>query len=163
MYDGELLPLYTNTNSQEAYLFGYNLQAYLKINEKWSTTHSCSYTFGKDDSEGVLLDHIPPFYGKSQIDLNSPKTKSKTSIIVHYNAWKRAEDYSPNGSDNPEEATVDGTPSWWTLNLNYSVPLNGKIRAQLNVDNILDVHYKTYSSGIGAPGRNIILSLAAGF
>ena len=163
MYDGELLPLYANTNSQEAYLFGYNLQAYLKINKKWSTTHSCSYTFGKDDSEGVLLDHMPPFYGKSQIDLNSPKTKSKTSIIVHYNAWKRAEDYSPNGSDNPEEATVDGTPSWWTLNLNYSVPLNDKIKAQLNIENILDVHYKTYSSGISAPGRNIILSLAAGF
>jgi len=163
MYDGDMLPLYANTNSQEAFLFGYNLQVHLQLNKRWQTTHSCSYTFGKDVSEGVLLDHIPPLYGKSQLDLFSFKTKSKTSIIVHYNAWKKAQDYSPNGSDNPEEATVDGTPSWWTLNLNYSLPLNDKIVAQLNVENILDVHYKTYSSGISAPARNFILSIAAKF
>ena len=163
IYDGELLPLYANTNSQEAYLMGYNLQAYLHFNTNWSTTHSCTYTYGKDVTEDVLLDHIPPFYGKSQLDFNSTKTESRTSLIVHYNAWKKAEDYSPNGSDNLEEATTDGTPSWWTLNLNYSLPLNDKIVAQLNVEIILDVHYKTYSSGISAPGRNFILSVTAEF
>lgn len=163
VYDGELLPLYANTNSQEAYVFGYSIQTYLQINDKWSTTHSCTYTYGKDKTEDVFLDHIPPLYGKSQLDFLSRKTKSKTSLVVYYNAWKKASEYSPNGSDNPEEATVDGTPSWWTLNLNYSVPLNDKIIAQLNVENILDVHYKTYSSGISAPGRNVILSIAAEF
>lgn len=163
VYDGELLPLYANTNSQEAYLFGYSIQAYLQINDKWSTTHSCTYTYGKDKTEDAFLDHIPPLYGKSQLDFLSRKTKSKTSLVVYYNAWKKASEYSPNGSDNPEEATVDGTPSWWTLNLNYSVPLNNKIMAQLNIENILDVHYKTYSSGISAPGRNVILSIAAEF
>ena len=85
------------------------------------------------------------------------------SFFALYNAWKRTADYSPNGSDNLDEATVDGTPSWLTLNLSYSVNLNHNIVAQINLENILDVHYKTYSSGISAPGRNVILSLRTQF
>lgn len=162
-YEGEYLPLYANTNSQEAYIFGYNINAVWQINNYWSTSHSCTYTFGKDKTDGVLLDHIPPLYGKSDIKLKSLKNESIASLAVFYNAWKRIEDYSPNGSDNPEEATVDGNPSWWTLNLSYGVPLNDKMYAQLNVENIFDIHYKTYSSGISAPGRNFILSLKAQF
>ena len=163
LYDGEWLPLFANTNSQEAYIYGYSIQGVWKINTQWSTKHSCTYTFGKDKTAGHQLDHIPPFYGKSQIDWQSVRSKSKASIYVSYNTWKHIEDYSPNGSDNPEEATEDGTPAWWTLNMNYSVPINEKISAQLNIENVLDIHYKTYSSGISAPGRNIIVTLIAQF
>jgi hemoglobin/transferrin/lactoferrin receptor protein len=31
------------------------------------------------------------------------------------------------------------------------------------VENILDHHYRTYSSGISAPGRNLIISLRGNF
>jgi len=161
MFDGEYLPVAANSNSQEAFIFGYNTKAYIHINNEWSTTHTASYTFGKDITKGVLLDHIPPLYGKSQIDW--VKKSNRISIFTFYNAWKRAEDYSRNGSDNLDEATKDGTPSWWTLNLSYSVNLNDKIVAQINLENLLDVHYKTYSSGISAPGRNFILSLRTEF
>lgn len=162
-YDGEWLPLFANSNSQEAYIFGYSLEGYWNINNQWSTKHSLSYTFGKDRTQGVLLDHIPPFYGKSQIDWQSIKNTSYASVYISYNGWKRIDEYSPNGSDNPEEATEEGTPAWWTLNVNYTLPLSDKIKAQINIENVLDVHYKTYSSGISAPGRNIICTLIAQF
>ena len=161
LYDGEYLPLVANMNSQKAFIFGYSVKANIYINEEWSSTHTASYTFGKDITEGVLLDHIPPLYGKSQIDW--VRKNDKMSFFALYNAWKRTADYSPNGSDNLDEATVDGTPSWLTLNLSYSVNLNHNIVAQINLENILDVHYKTYSSGISAPGRNVILSLRTQF
>ena len=161
LYDGEYLPLVANMNSQKAFIFGYSVKANIYINKEWSSTHTASYTFGKDITEGVLLDHIPPLYGKSQIDW--VRKNDKMSFFALYNAWKRTADYSPNGSDNLDEATVDGTPSWLTLNLSYSVNLNHNIVAQINLENILDVHYKTYSSGISAPGRNVILSLRTQF
>jgi hemoglobin/transferrin/lactoferrin receptor protein len=100
-------------------------------------------------------------YGKSQIDWQY--NEHRLGLFVFYNGWKKAEDYSPNGSDNLDEATIDGTPAWWTLNLSYSVSLKENIVAQLNIENILDAHYKTYSSGISAPGRNVILSLKTAF
>lgn len=160
-YDGEYLPLYANSNSQEAYLFGYSTKAYIYINKTWSSTHTLSYTYGKDVSSDTPLDHIPPLYGKSQIDWQY--NEHRLGLFVFYNGWKKAEDYSPNGSDNLDEATIDGTPAWWTLNLSYSVSLKENIVAQLNIENILDAHYKTYSSGISAPGRNVILSLKTAF
>jgi hemoglobin/transferrin/lactoferrin receptor protein len=160
-YDGDYLPLYANTNSQDAFLFGYNAKAYIHLNKQWSSTHTISYTYGKDESADALLGHIPPLYGKSQIDWS--KNSYRLGLFVFYNAWKKAEDYSPNGSDNLDEATADGTPSWWILNLSCSVNLSDKLMTQLNVENILDVHYKTFSSGISAPGRSVILSLKTEF
>ena len=160
-YDGEYLTVYANTNSQDAFLFGYNAKAYIHLNKHWSSTHTISYTYGKDESADALLDHIPPLYGKSQIDW--VKNNYRLGLFAFYNAWKKAEDYSPNGSDNLDEATADGTPAWWTLNLSCSINLSDKLVAQLNVENILDVHYKTFSSGISAPGRNVILSIKTEF
>ena len=160
-YDGEYLPLYANSNSQDAYLFGYSTKAYIHINKTWSSTHTLSYTYGKDVSSDTPLDHIPPLYGKSQMDWQY--NEHRLGLFVFYNLWKKVEDYSPNGSDNLDEATIDGTPPWWTLNLSYTVNLKENIVAQLNIENVLDVHYKTYSSGISAPGRNVILSLKTAF
>ena len=107
------------------------------------------------------MDHIPPVYGKS--DLKWAKGNHFAQAYVLYHGWKYLEEYSRGGSDNPEEATADGTPSWWTLNLAYSKQINQLLRAQVSIENLLDVHYKTYASGISAPGRNFILSLSAAF
>ena len=107
------------------------------------------------------MDHIPPVYGKSE--MNWQKNKYALQVYLLYNGWKHIETYSPNGSDNPQEATIDGTPAWWTLNLNYQYRLNEMLLAQVGLENILDAHYKTYSSGISAPGRNLILTLQASF
>ena len=39
------------------------------------------------------------------------------------------------------------------------INLNRGLIFQLNLENILDTHYKTFSSGISAPGRNLVISL----
>ena len=78
-------------------------------------------------------------------------------------SWKKDEKYGSGSSDNLDEATIDGSPSWWTLNLFFSANIGAKLIAQVNLENILDVHYKTFSSGISAPGKNLILSLKSEF
>ena len=159
-YDGEYLPIVANQNTQEASIWGYHLKAHAVLNDFWVTTHSFNYTFGQD-SDGNYMDHIPPVYGKSELSWQKDKHTLKGFAL--YNGWKHIENYSPNGSDNPQEATIDGTPAWWTLNLNYQYRLNEMLLAQVGLENILDAHYKTYSSGISAPGRNLILTLQASF
>lgn len=160
-YEGELLPLVANQNIQQAQLYGLNLQLSIPLTEEWSTKHSFNLTRGVDAETQLPLDHIPPTYGRS--GLNWKKKVHAAECYLLYNDWKRIADYSLNGSDNPEEATIDGTPSWWTLNLQYTVQLNSLLRAQVGVENIFDIHYKTYASGISAPGRNIMLALHASF
>lgn len=159
-YDGERLPIVANQNIQESAVSGYHLKGRFLLSNHWSSTHSFNYTFGQEVG-GHYMDHIPPVYGKSE--LSWQKGSHALQGFVLYNGWKPIEEYSSSGSDNPEEATVDGTPSWWTLNLNYQYNINEVLLAQIGLENILDAHYKTYSSGISAPGKNLILTLQASF
>jgi hemoglobin/transferrin/lactoferrin receptor protein len=51
------------------------------------------------------------------------------------------------------------SPAWWTLNVKglYRVKNFGTLN--FGIENILDVRYRPYSSGIVAPGRNFIVGL----
>ena len=55
--------------------------------------------------------------------------------------------------------TKDGSPSWITHNFSLNYDYNYFIKFNISIDNIFDIHYRTYSSGISAPGRNINLGL----
>ena len=63
------------------------------------------------------------------------------------------------GVDNLNEATIDGNPSWSTVNCIYNYNLNTSTSITLGVKNIFDRHYKTFASGISASGRNLVLSI----
>ena len=62
-----------------------------------------------------------------------------------------------------QEALGHGTPSWWTLNLESHILMNANLNLQLGVSNIFDLHYKSFASGISAPGRGAYLTLHATF
>jgi hemoglobin/transferrin/lactoferrin receptor protein len=55
------------------------------------------------------------------------------------------------------------SPSWWTLNMKFSYQLNDYLTVDAGVENVMDVRYRPYSSGIAAPGRNWIFALRANF
>ena len=76
-----------------------------------------------------------------------------------WNGWKHIEDYLLNGEDNEQYATPKGMPSWKTLNARASYNLHTKWSVLLGVDNIFDLQYRTFASGINAPGRNVFLTL----
>jgi hemoglobin/transferrin/lactoferrin receptor protein len=80
-----------------------------------------------------------------------------------FNGWKKIADYHPNGEDNQQYATVDGMPSWFTLNLRGQFNLGNNVSAQVQIENLLDRNYRYFASGISAPGRNFIFSLKASF
>ncbi|MEM8970149.1 MAG: hypothetical protein AAGE93_27280, partial [Bacteroidota bacterium] len=59
--------------------------------------------------------------------------------------------------------TEDGALAWYTLNLIGSYEIIPELTLQAGVENILDKHYRPYSSGISAPGANIIVALRGKF
>ena len=80
-----------------------------------------------------------------------------------YNSWKKAENYDLAGVDNLEEATIDGVPSWYTVNLHYTYKIDANLTCEVGIKNIFDLHYKTFGSALSASGRNFILSLHSNF
>ena len=80
-----------------------------------------------------------------------------------YSLKKESSDFDAGGVDNLEETPYDeaageyvGLPSWNSLNLSLSYNLSNHASLQLSVNNIFDQHYKSFGSGMSAPGRNFI-------
>lgn len=161
LYDGVLSRVQALQNVQQALMGGFSFRTIWEIAEGWELRHSISWTRARETQTGVPLDHIPPLFGRTE--LRYERKRLLAQAYAQYNGWKRLSDYSPSGEDNLKFATVDGTPSWYSLNLKASYAFNEHIQAQAGVENLLDRHYRTFASGISAPGRNFMLTLRAGF
>jgi hemoglobin/transferrin/lactoferrin receptor protein len=158
IYDGELARIQTNMNASQAVIYGYSATLVATPSPNWTFTTSINYTYGEDSEENVPLAHIPPFFGRTSISFH--KGKFHNMLYSMYNGWKRIEDYA-GSTDNPSEATVDGTPSWYTINFRTSIDITNTFKAQFGIENILDRHYKQFASAISAPGRNFVVTLRA--
>ena len=54
-------------------------------------------------------------------------------------------------------------PSWYTLNLSSNYQFTSKFNFNLSIENVTNQRYRTYSSGISAPGFNVITALIYNF
>ncbi len=162
-YDGQLSQVKTTTNTGQAYVYGVEGMISGKLSDYFNITGTVNYTKGriKTDSIPYPLDHIPPVFGKVSLAYNLRKFKAE--FFVNYSGWKRLEDYNLIGEDNYAYATVNGMPSWYTLNLRVNYIFNKYASIQVACENILDQNYRNYASNISAPGRNFIVTLRGNF
>jgi len=159
VYEGEMLQVQTNKNASEAVVYGASLNLKAKLSKEFSVKSTLNYTLGTNNTLGVPLAHIPPLYGRTDLIIHSdPLT---LAVYVKYQTWKKIEDYSPFGEDNEAKATVDGTPSWQTFNLRAEMKLSKFISIQAALENMLDIHYRPFASGVSGAGRNFIFTLRA--
>ena len=159
-YDGELMRVQMNKNIESATIKGVNLSGVYYPNKHLSFTANYNYLIGRTANDKALA-HIPPINLK--LSAKYIFKKHEIEFYTNYNAIKKAEDYDESGVDNFEEATIDGTPMWYTLNMSYSRKINSNFILSYGVENILDRHYKAFGSGISASGRNFVVSLHANF
>jgi hemoglobin/transferrin/lactoferrin receptor protein len=105
------------------------------------------------------LDHIPPIFGRTSLRYSG--TRMNSELFLQYNGWKRLERFNPDGEDNAQYATADGTPSWMTVNWNFGYKINSYLQIQGGVENIFDRNYRYFSSGFSAAGRSLFLTIRA--
>lgn len=120
-----------------------------------------TYALVKTIANSKPLDHIPPTFGK--VSLAYEKEKWYAELFLIYNGWKRLDQYNPDGEDNAQYATDQGTPAWQTLNLRagYSIGKNWQLQAAC--ENMLDLNYRYFASGFSAGGRNLMICLRGSF
>ncbi|MCH8904297.1 MAG: TonB-dependent receptor [Bacteroidetes bacterium] len=160
-YDGVLSQVQANVNAGNAFITGFSINFLADIVQNLQTKNDINFTYGRETTSDVPLGHIPPVFGQSRLIYTYNKLQSE--LFIRYNGWKRIADYSPFGEDRPEQATIHGTPSWYTLNVRAGYQVNKMIRFQIALENIFDQHYKSFASGISAPGRNLIIALRGRF
>ena len=154
-YEGSSYELLANQNAKNALVYG--ASGSLRFNFKKFNFHSSiCYTKGEITKSQLSMSHIPPVFGK--INFKYSFKKFDLHILNVFNSNKTLESFGDGNTDNPAEATKEGYPKWWIFNTKATYYFKKLIILNMGVYNLFDIHYKTFSSGISAPGRSLMIS-----
>ena len=160
---GDTLRVIANQNISEALIIGFSSKLKLSLGENVKIDASVNLINGDEiitGEDNIPFGHIPPTYG--QVGLSYDSDKFNISGIFRYNGFKPIEEYG--GSvDNPELATPIGALSWSTYNLHGQYHLSQSLSINLGIENLFDLNYRPFASGVSAAGRNVIVALRGRF
>jgi hemoglobin/transferrin/lactoferrin receptor protein len=167
VFDGGLSKVVALTNTGEADIYGFSLEFEINPFTHWLLKGSLTGVYGEDKTNNEPLRHTTPLFGK--IDATYGQNKLKATLSVNFNDARFRKDIpSSEIDDKPElyaqhnsDRTKDGSPGWYTVNLQGAYDFNKHFQLSGGIENIFDIHYRPYSSGISAPGRNFIIALRA--
>ncbi len=165
MYDGTLSGVQAIVNADEATVYGVQFGLYADIIKYLSVKTNFNYTKG-EDQDGVSLRHIAPLFGSTHLIFKAEKLKA--DLYANYNGEISYENLAPSERSKTYMYATDSdgypySPAWFTLNFKASYQINKFLQVNAGVENILDVRYRPYSSGIVAPGRNFVFGLRGSF
>ncbi|WP_298792352.1 TonB-dependent receptor [uncultured Allomuricauda sp.] len=169
LYNGELSNVQAIQNAAKAYVYGFELGLEAFLDENWSLTSNLTITEGteEDDSgEDTPARHAAPTFGDFHVIWQNQKLK--TDLFLNYNGEISYSDLalSERSKDYIYDIDTNGnpfSPSWYTLNFRSQYQISNAFKATVNLENITNQRYRTYSSGIAAPGANLILGLGYSF
>lgn len=169
LYDGELSRVQAIQNAATANVYGLQLNAELKLPSGFGLHGNFNFQKGEeelDDGSTSPSRHAAPLFGALHA------TYRTRGLLLDVNlrfSGERSFDDLPveeQGKDYLYALDENGNPyapSWYTLNFNARYQLSDKTSLTAGVENILDKRYRPYSSGISAPGRNVVLAVRVRF
>jgi hemoglobin/transferrin/lactoferrin receptor protein len=169
IYDGLKSRVLSLQNIAAAKIYGLQAAIEIRLSDNITFLNRLNYQKGIEESDnGEIFPsrHAPPMFGLSRLEYKDKKLKiqlfSEFSNSVSYEGLPLEE------RGKPEIYAIDSnglpySPSWYTINLAANFRLNPIFTLNLGLENIGDVRYRPYSSGIVSGGRNFILSLRASF
>lgn len=174
IYDGDEVSTIANLNGDTAYIYGGTIDVSLTPITHFTLRGNLTYTKGKANDTGNNLPSIAPLFSSASILYH--KHKFNSGLHWSYSAKKNADEYSQGGEDNLNQSpfidpnpNIDGdeyyagSPSWNIFNTHFGYQVTDALKLQLGLDNIFDVHYKEFASGISSPGRNFKASMHLNF
>lgn len=161
VYDGELSKVYALVNAGEATIFGTSMNLEAKLSRAFSLSTDFSYIKGKV-KDGSPLRHAPPIYGGFHFLYEN--TFFKGDFYLLYNGKISNKNLAPDEQTKTHMYELDEnglpfSPAWYTINLKTSIKPTKYVSVQAGIENILNVRYRPYSSGIVFPGRNFFVAL----
>ena len=167
-YQGELSKVQAIQNASESRIYGFNAGVKFNIG-KVRITSKLNYQKGEDELEDGTISasrHVAPLFGSSHIIYR--KGPLLFDLFANYSGEISYDDLAVEERGKPHLYAIDDngnpySPSWYTANIEVTADLDDDIQLTGGLYNITDQRYRTYSSGINAPGRNLVLTLRAAF
>ena len=163
IYNGEEVTTIANKNLGNRFIHGFSIDGFNSLSKNFKVDYSLTYTKGDDNETYGPLPSISPMFGSISLDYNKKDLKIKA--VYKFSDSKKPEDYSLGGEDGLDETpfTFDnnglksflGMPKWSDFSIFASKKVSSSSTFRLGISNIFDNHYRTFASGISAPGRSI--------
>ena len=165
MYDGTMSKVQALQNTAVTKVYGIQSSIEIKFTKGFSISSDFNYQIGEEEVDNGTISpsrHAPSWFGNTKLTYKSKKTTVQVYVI--YSGEKKFEDLPLEEQQKPEIYAIDKnekpwSPSWHTINLKSMYQFSNYFSASAGIENITDIRYRTYSSGIVAPGRNFVVSL----
>ncbi len=169
LYNGQMSKLFSIQNAAFAEVKG--IQAGIELALSRRLLFSSNYNWQKgieelDNSSTSPSRHAAPAFGASKLRLHGKK--GTLELSAQYSAPMPFEKMPQEEISKPAIYATDAngkpySPSWTIFNLAARIPISSFLQINAGVENLLDLQYRGYSSGIVSPGRNFQLSLKGSF
>jgi hemoglobin/transferrin/lactoferrin receptor protein len=168
IYDGELSNVQAIQNASKAWIYGFEAGIKISFSEHFKFKSQYSIVGGMEEDNGIEVPvrHVAPSFGNAHLIWE--KNKLKCDAFINYNGElsfnslavsevRKAYLYAKDKNGNPY------APSWYTINFRSQYEINKNTSLIVTLENITNQRYRPYSSGISAPGTNLILALKYSF
>ena len=167
IYNGEEVTTISNKNLGNRFIHGFSIDGFSQINNNLKFDYGINYTEGDNNETYGPLPSISPLFGS--IALSYSKRGLNLKAVYKFSEAKSPGEYSFGGEDGLDETpfTINsegalsylGTPKWSDLSIYGSKNISSNVTLRIGLTNVFDTHYRTFASGISAPGRSFQLGL----
>ncbi len=168
-YDGAPSQVLAIQNAAFAKVYGIQAGFELALSSNFLITSRYNWQKGTeelDDESTSPSRHAAPSFGMTRLTFSKNKFKlefsSQYSAEVSFDEMPLEEKgkpllYAKDSNGNPY------SPNWVIFNLHSSYRLLSFLEINAGIENIRDLRYRPYSSGLTAPGRNFTFSIKGSF
>ena len=167
IYNGEEVTTISNKNLGNRFIHGFSIDGFTKMTNSLKFDYSITYTKGDDNDNYGPLPSISPLFGSVAVSYSKRGVNLKA--VYKFSEAKNPSEYSFGGEDGLDETpfivnsegflSYLGTPKWSDLSIFGSKNISSSVTLRLGLTNVFDSHYRTFASGISAPGRSFQLGL----
>jgi hemoglobin/transferrin/lactoferrin receptor protein len=169
IYDGNLSKVLALQNSAWVGIKGFQASMEFQIDKFFTLSSKINIQKGTEvmeDGQKNPSRHAPPTFGVSRINFKKGNVQIQ-GYVEHADGFAFTQlPLEERGKPElyaKDENGLPYSPAWWTLNLKSIFNVSPWLKVNVGLENILDQRYRTYSSGIAAPGRNFTFALIADF
>lgn len=165
MYDGQPSQVKALVNADQARVYGFQAGAKFNLYGNWFATGSINWMRGST-TDGTPLRHVAPAFGDAHIKYK--ENRLTLDFYADFNSKKPHSRMAPSELGKPHMYARNArgelyAPAWYTINAQALWQFNNDFQLTAGIENILDMRYRPYASGIAAPGRNFIIALRGFF
>ena len=173
IYNGDEVLTQANKNLGNRFIYGLCVESKLSLGSFMKLYGGVNFTSSDKNSDYGPMPSIAPFFGT--FTFSRQYRKWSHFLIWKFSASKKPRDFSWGGEDGLNETPIIdpnasleidrfyGMPSWNSFSLLAQYFFNENIKLTFGLNNIFDIHYRTFASGISSEGRSFQLGVKVKF